>query len=519
MNSTNRNKTFAQAALKSAACLVLLNTVLSGCASSPDARQASFVDELEIYEEVAGQGPLADPRRIRSRKRVRKAAGASQAAVLYARSIYIDPINRPVSNAASLASFILKSTTGFFRRLSLDTIQLPSLENTAIPDVVHGDGMDLEQWEKDLDKIVGHRRSTGKIDFLVDGEQYFPRLLEAFREAEESLNIRTYIFDNDDFAVEVADILKEKSKDVKVRIQIDALGNLVAMQADAKSLPAGHNGPLSISRYLRKDSKVKVRNRANPFLYMGDHTKTTIIDKKIAFVGGMNIGREYRYDWHDLMMEVSGPIVDQLQYDSDKAWARASVFGDAANFLRILGGKKKRAGDAGYPVRTLYTRNFDSQIHRAQLAAIRRAQSYILIENSYFADDLITYELIKARRRGVDVRVILTADGNHGTLNASNQVAINTLLDHGIRVFAYPGMSHVKAAVFDGWACVGSANYDKLSLEVNKELNLATSHKETVDRLLDELFIPDLEMSREITEHVDVSVAQLLTEKLVDELL
>jgi cardiolipin synthase len=314
-------------------------------------------------------------------------------------------------------------------------------------------------------------------------------------------------------------MLKEKSKDVKVRIQIDALGNLVAMQADAESLPAGHNGPLSISAYLRKDSKVKVRNRANAFMYMGDHTKTTIIDKKIAFVGGMNIGREYRYDWHDLMMEVSGPIVDQLQYDSDKAWARASVFGDVANFLRILGGKKKRASDAGYPVRTLYTRNFDSQIHRAQLAAIRRAQSYIVIENSYFADDLITYELARARRRGVDVRVILTADGNHGTLNASNQVAINTLLDNGIRVFAYPRMSHVKAAIFDGWACVGSANYDKLSLEVNKELNLATSHKETVDRLLDEVFIPDMAMSREITRHVDVSFAQRLTEKAVDEFL
>ena len=76
----------------------------------------------------------------------------------------------------------------------------------------------------------------------------------------------------------------------------------------------------------------------------------------------MNIGREYRYDWHDLMMEVTGPVVDQLQYDSDKAWARASVFGDAANFLRILGGKKKRADTGGYPVRTLYTRNFESQI-------------------------------------------------------------------------------------------------------------------------------------------------------------
>jgi cardiolipin synthase len=304
-----------------------------------------------------------------------------------------------------------------------------------------------------------------------------------------------------------------------VRIQLDALGNLMAMQADAKSLPNGYSGPLSISAYLRKDSNVKVRNRANPYMYMGDHTKTTIVDKKIAFVGGMNIGREYRHDWHDLMMEVRGPIVDQLQYDSDKAWARASAFGDAANLLRILGGKKQRADADGYPIRALYTRNFDSQIYRAQLAAIRRAQSYILIENSYFSDDLITYELARARRRGVDVRVILPANGNHGSLNASNMVAINTLLDNGIRVYMYRGMSHVKAAIFDGWACVGSANFDKLSLEVNKELNLATSHRETVNRLLDQLFIPDLAMSREITEHVDVTFTQRLTEKAVDELL
>ncbi len=108
MNSSNHNKTFAQATLKSAACLVLLNAVLSGCASSPDTRQASLVDEPDIYEEVAVQSPVADPRRIRSRKRVRQAAGASQAAVLYTRSIYIDPLNRPVSNAASPASFVLK---------------------------------------------------------------------------------------------------------------------------------------------------------------------------------------------------------------------------------------------------------------------------------------------------------------------------------------------------------------------------------------------------------------------------
>ena len=489
------------------ATITLLIAMLTGCAGGPESRTSPISEEVDV------QGPA------QVSSKMRKVAGVSQAAVLYGRSTYINPINRPVSNAASLASFAFKSTTGFFRRLTVNNVQMPNLESMPMADITYGEGMDLEQWEKDLDKIVGHKSSSGKIDFLVDGEQYFSRLLQSFDQAEKSIDIRTYIFDNDDYGIEVADILKNKSQDVRVRIQIDALGNLLAMQTDSESQPTGHSGPLSISQYLRKDSDVKVRNLANAHMYMGDHTKTTIVDGKTAFVGGMNIGREYRYDWHDLMMEVSGPIVDQLQYDTDKAWARASVFGDAANFLRILGGKKERADSEGYPVRALYTRNFDSQIYRAQLEAIRRSQSYILIENSYFSDDLMTYELAKARRRGVDVRIILPTRGNHGFVHASNQVAINTLLDHGIRVYVYPGMSHVKAAIYDGWACVGSANYDKLSLEVNKELNLATSHADTVNSLLDEVFIPDLAMSEEITDRVEVTFTQVLQEKAVDELL
>ena len=93
------------------------------------------------------------------------------------------------------------------------------------------------------------------------------------------------------------------------------------------------------------------------------------------------------------------------------------------------------------------------------------------------------------------------------------------LLEHGIRVYEYPGMSHVKAAIFDGWACVGSANFDKLSLKVNKELNLATSDPETVNALIDRVFVPDLMMSREILGPVDVAPTTYLAEIMVDELL
>jgi len=80
-------------------------------------------------------------------------------------------------------------------------------------------------------------------------------------------------------------------------------------------------------------------------------------------------------------------------------------------------------------------------------------------------------------------------------------------------------MSHIKAAVFDGWACVGSANFDKLSLKINKELNLATSDPATVEQLLNSVFIPDLLVAEEITAPVDITMMARVAEIVADELL
>jgi phosphatidylserine/phosphatidylglycerophosphate/cardiolipin synthase-like enzyme len=110
------------------------------------------------------------------------------------------------------------------------------------------------------------------------------------------------------------------------------------------------------------------------------------------------------------------------------------------------------------------------------------------------------YELAKARHRGVDVRVIMPLVTDRGPITRNNALAANAMLQHGIRVFVYPGMSHVKAAIFDGWACLGTANWDKLSFSINKELNIATSHPDAVERLNERLFKKDFERSVEITE-------------------
>ena len=69
------------------------------------------------------------------------------------------------------------------------------------------------------------------------------------------------------------------------------------------------------------------------------------------------------------------------------------------------------------------------------------------------------------------------------------------MIKYGAKVYAYPGMSHVKAAIYDGWACLGSANFDKFSLRVNREMNLATSESSFAEELKEDVFKPDFERS------------------------
>ena len=409
------------------------------------------------------------------------------------------------------------------RDVAVETVTpswMVTLESEPIPELSDGPGMDLEAWEDELTRITGHEATRGTIEYLIDGEAFFVRFIDAISTASESVDIRTYIFDNDDFASRIRDLLRRRSDEgVDIRILLDGLGTIVATGADDETMPADHAAPQSVRESLESGSGISVRQSKNPWLVAGDHVKTTIIDNRVAFAGGMNIGREYRYVWHDLMMELHGPVVDVLKEEFERAWAHAGPFGDAGLLLSTLQPRNRNSEDIGYPVRVLHTRPGDAEIFRAQRAAIRNAREYIYIQNAYFTDDAMLYELAKARKRGVDVRVILPLVGNHGPINQSNVLAANSMLEHGVRVFVYPGMSHVKAAVFDGWACLGSANWDKLSFRTNKELNIATSHPSYVDALLEQVFVPDFAQSVELTEPFPVRWSDHLMEVVADYLL
>jgi cardiolipin synthase len=376
--------------------------------------------------------------------------------------------------------------------------QIAHLEGP-IPPLSIGPAMDLDAWEADIDRMTGRESSRGTIRLLVDGEEFFSRFIDSVTAAEDTIALRTYIFDNDDYAVRIGDLLKRRSNEgIDVRVLLDGLGTIVSTIEKQPTLPEEHKGPSSVHRFLEDESQVQVRQADNPWL-TGDHVKTAIIDGKVAFTGGMNIAREYRFDWHDLMAELKGPIVDLLQYEFEKSWAHAGMLGDFAYFVTRIRPGPDKADDLGYPVRALFTRPDDPEIFRVQRTAIRRSQRYIFIENAYFTDDAMLYELAEARRRGVDVRVIMPLVTDRGPITRNNALAANAMLEHGIRVFIYPGMSHVKAAVFDGWACIGSANWDRWSFRINKELNIATSYPQVVRELERRLFEADFKASVELT--------------------
>jgi phosphatidylserine/phosphatidylglycerophosphate/cardiolipin synthase-like enzyme len=216
------------------------------------------------------------------------------------------------------------------------------------------------------------------------------------------------------------------------------------------------------------------------------------------------------------MVEVDGPIVRSLARDFEAAWARAVPAILPAERRAPLAEAPAAPGAGG--IRPLYTQPGNAEILRAQLAAIRAARQSIWIQQAYVSDDAIVAALVAARRRGVDVRVILPTRGDSGFMNSANLIATRAFVRNGVRVYAYPGMTHVKAALYDGWAIVGSANFDKLSLRVNGETNLATSDPEFAATLRRELFEHDFARSREITTPPRVGWTAYISDFIADQL-
>ncbi len=325
----------------------------------------------------------------------------------------------------------------------------------------------------------------GTVSFLTGGEEVFARMENRIAQATNRIDIQTYIFDNDAYAIHFANLLRERDADgVNVRVLLDIIGSRRAWAVTHPlAPPPPYGATYNIIRHLRRGSAIGVRRSHNTWL-SSDHVKFTTIDGQYAFLGGMNIGWQYRYLWRDMMCELTGGIVLELEKQFDAAWGRAGWLSD----LALLRSRTER--QAAYERRPedaelfpLVTTPWRKQIYRGMLQAIHSAERRIYIENPYLWNKQILQALCAARHRGVDVRVVVPLETNIALARGADRKAANTLIRHKVRVFLYPGMTHKKATIIDNWAIWGSANFDDLSLHKNIELNLATDDPDIVAQL------------------------------------
>jgi phosphatidylserine/phosphatidylglycerophosphate/cardiolipin synthase-like enzyme len=420
-------------------------------------------------------------------------------------------LKNPVSSAARLADLAIATLVRFIR------MPLPK-PGTPPPVLPPGGGMDLRAWESWLDHYTGTRSQEGRLQLRIDGDHFFPRFRQAIAEATNRIDVDVYIFDKDDVAVDFADQLKKRSRKVNVKVILDRMGSIAAgASPPATPLPEDFTPPGSIISYLREDSNV--RTFLNPWL-SSDHEKIIIVDGAQAWLGGMNIGREYRYEWHDMMVELNGPVVGALETEFKREWAHAGPLGDLAYLVTVLEGSGKPAPKPGpgpwMKVRLLPTKTGWKPFSAAVLGSIRQAQSYIYVENPYLFDKRAILALVKARSRGVDVRVVLPCVNDFKAGGRSNVVIANYFIEHGVRVYFYPAMTHVKALLVDGWACVGSGNLNHLSLRVNHEENVATSDPGFALRLKQDLFEQDFSRSYELKDPISVDWVDFLADLVLE---
>jgi len=467
---------------------------------------------FDLSEKLCVAATLPRPPQPREGSAVERQARTAEALVVESHALAV--LKNPVSSVGRLVNI-------FFQWIATWTSRgLPSIDEPA-PPLAHAAPMDLAAWERELDRRTGEVASRGSIRLLIDGERYFPVLEQRIRQAQTSIEIRVNIFDTDDVAVRVADLLRAASQRVSVRVIMDQMstiggGNL----PPASTMPAEYVMPSSMWRYLEHDSRVAARAFLNPWM-SSDHSKVFLFDRRFAHLGGMNIGREYRYEWHDMMVELEGPIVARFARDFERSWAFQSALGDLAYVVAAGSSPPGFVGEPERPdyvnVRPLYTNTGTRQIYEALLAAASRARSYLWVENPYLYENSFVTALVAARRRGVDVRVVLPSDSDLGLGDSSNMVTANILIANGVRVFVYPGMTHVKAAVIDGWACLGSANFNKLSFRRNIETNIATSDPRFVGELNHQLFEHDFAVSSELSQPVTVTGSDRFAQWVMDQ--
>jgi len=346
-------------------------------------------------------------------------------------------------------------------------------------------------------KAVGHLVSLRKIadrvtrmpmlpgnaiEPLHNGEQAYPRMLEAIGRAERSVTLVSYIFDWDDVGREfVAALDAAAERGVRVHVLVDGVGVLGSFSRMGRLLL--ESGAEVATFFPVRFPWGRIR------LNLRNHRKILVVDGKVGFTGGMNISSRYLIESgsanrvEDLHFELTGPVVAEMQHAFVEDWALATgkVLQGEAYFPRLT------------PIGPALCRGISSgpdedfeDIHWILQAALTSADFDLQIATPYFVPTaaLVT-GMVMAALRGVRIRLVLPSLVDYRFMRWAADAYLWQLLEHGIEVYRRPPpFVHTKLLIADRrWLLFGSANLDPRSFRLNFEFNVEAYDAVLADRL------------------------------------
>ncbi|MFC1708301.1 cardiolipin synthase [Planctomycetota bacterium] len=340
--------------------------------------------------------------------------------------------------------------------------------------------------------------SGNRVELLSSAPATYDRMLADIAGAERQVHLEYYIWREDSTGRRFIDAVVERAHaGVEVRLLLDAVGAYQVTSA-------------TIERVRAAGGRVAFFHPVNPLkrrfnLNFRNHRKLAVIDGRIAYTGGINVGNEYLGrdgdlgPWRDMAVRVDGPAVRWLQRTFAEDWF--FVTGELLSRERDFPARPESAGRAQVQVVQSGPDEDLGNLHRIFFSAITMARRSVWITTPYFIpDDSVQLALETAVLGGVDVRIVVPGRSDSFLVDAAARWYLASLIMAGARVFRYErGYVHAKTMVVDGiFSSVGSANMDIRSFRLNFEAGVLIYDTDFARELIAR-FEEDIAHSREVT--------------------
>lgn len=336
----------------------------------------------------------------------------------------------------------------------------------------------LKKWgslSKYLDRVLlGEMTHNNHFVFFEKPIDFFENLKENIKKAKTSIYMEYFIFDDDEVGKPIYDLLIEKAKEgLEIKVIVDGAGTRGVGKERRRALAQeGIKFEIFFPSYF---PFIKIGNlRAN----YRNHRKTTVIDNKICFSGGLNIGKDYvgkgrLGKWQDIGFSIRGEAVTDYLHEFERSWKFLQKDKNKIFEKPVIDSKHYQPT----PIQVVSSGpNYEYHtIKDTFISLILKAEKSIHIQTPYFIPDESILDALKmALMSGVEVKINIPSVGDHAFVYWANQNFYGELIDRGAKVYKYnDGFIHSKMVITDGEiALVGTANFDYRSMYQNFEMSI-----------------------------------------------